>query len=152
MSFKQKLQYFHLGFVYLVAAFVMPFFFLAPILALLTNNFVLIAPVRSYVLHRFPYFIAMSVAYGIISYPTPLHESLPDVDWTFSNLYPCHLDCPSLKKEEARLSSKCEANWKDRKEKPLAGHSSSRRDYLAFYFLSDLYIHQGSCCLGIFIF
>ena len=71
LTFKQKLQYFNLGFVYLVAAFVMPLFFLAPILALLTNNFVLIAPVRSYVLHRFPYFIAMSVAYGIISYPTP---------------------------------------------------------------------------------
>ena len=71
LTFKQKLQYFNLGFVYLVAAFVMPIFFLAPILALLTNNFVLTVPVRSYVLHRFPYFIAMSVAYGIISYPTP---------------------------------------------------------------------------------
>lgn len=71
LTFKQKLQYFNLGFVYLVAAFVMPIFFLAPILALLTNNFVLTVPVRSYVLHRFPYFVAMSVAYGIISYPTP---------------------------------------------------------------------------------
>ncbi len=71
LSFKQKFQYFHLGFVYLVAAFVMPLFFLTPIVALLTNNFVLTAPVSSYVLHRFPYFIAMSVAYGIINYPTP---------------------------------------------------------------------------------
>ena len=70
LSFKQKFQYFHLGFVYLVAAFVMPFFFLTPILALLTNNFVLTAPVRSYVLHRFPYFISMSIAYGILNYPT----------------------------------------------------------------------------------
>jgi hypothetical protein len=49
----------------------MPLFFLAPILALLTNNFVLTVPVRSYVLHRFPYFIAMSIAYGILNYPTP---------------------------------------------------------------------------------
>ena len=71
LSFKQKFQYFHLGFVYLVAAFVMPLFFLTPILALLTNKFVLTAPVSSYVLHRFPYFIAMSVAYGILNYPTP---------------------------------------------------------------------------------
>ncbi len=71
LTFKQKLQYFHLGFVYLVAAFVMPLFFLTPTWALLTNNFVLIAPVNEYVLHRFPYFIAMSVAYGILNYPTP---------------------------------------------------------------------------------
>jgi cellulose synthase (UDP-forming) len=70
LTFKQKLQYFHLGFVYLVAAFVMPLFFLTPIWALLTHQFVLIAPVRSYVLHRFPYFIAMSLAYGILNYPT----------------------------------------------------------------------------------
>jgi len=71
LTFKQKLQYLNLGFVYLVAAFVMPLFFLTPILALLTNNFVLSAPVRSYVLHRFPYFISMSIAYGLLNYPTP---------------------------------------------------------------------------------
>jgi cellulose synthase (UDP-forming) len=70
LTFKQKLQYFNLGFVYLVSAFVMPLFFLTPIWALLTHQFVLIAPVKSYVLHRFPYFIAMSLAYGIINYPT----------------------------------------------------------------------------------
>lgn len=71
LTFKQKLQYFHLGYVYLVAAFIMPLFFITPIIALLTGNFVLITPIRSYVLHRFPYFISMSVAYGILNYPTP---------------------------------------------------------------------------------
>ncbi|MEW6376999.1 MAG: glycosyltransferase family 2 protein [Thermodesulfobacteriota bacterium] len=71
LTFKQKLQYFHLGYVYLVAAFVMPLFFFTPIWALLTNNFVLDAPVRSYVIQRFPYFVAMSIAYGILNYPTP---------------------------------------------------------------------------------
>ncbi len=71
LSFKQKLQYFHLGFVYLVAAFVMPFFFITPILALLVQEFVLTSPVATYVIHRFPYFIAMSMAYGLINYPTP---------------------------------------------------------------------------------
>ncbi len=70
LTFKQKLQYAHLGFVYLVAAFTMPFFYITPIIALLTAKFVLTAPVSSYVLHRFPYFIAMSLAYGIINYPT----------------------------------------------------------------------------------
>jgi cellulose synthase (UDP-forming) len=71
LSLKQKLQYFHLGFVYLVAAFIMPIFFITPIIALLSRKFVLTAPVDSYVLHRFPYFIAMSIAYGILNFPTP---------------------------------------------------------------------------------
>lgn len=71
LSFKQKLQYFHLGFVYLVAAFVMPFFFITPILALLSQEFILTSPVKDYVVHRFPYFLAMSLAYGLINYPTP---------------------------------------------------------------------------------
>jgi cellulose synthase (UDP-forming) len=71
LTFKQKLQYFNLGFVYLVSAFVMPIFFITPVWALLTENFILTAPVADYVLHRFPYFIAMSVAYGILNYPTP---------------------------------------------------------------------------------
>jgi cellulose synthase (UDP-forming) len=71
LSFKQKMQYFHLGFVYLVAAFIMPLFFITPIISLLVNGFILTASVREYVLHRFPYFMAMSLAYGIINYPTP---------------------------------------------------------------------------------
>lgn len=70
LTFKQKLQYTHLGVVYLVAGFVMPFFYITPIVALLSNKFVLTAPVASYVIHRFPYFLAMSVAYGVINYPT----------------------------------------------------------------------------------
>jgi cellulose synthase (UDP-forming) len=71
LTLKQKVQYFHLGFVYLVAGFIMPLFFLTPIWALLTNNFVLMAPVQSYVCHRFPYFVAMSIAYGVLNFPTP---------------------------------------------------------------------------------
>jgi len=71
LSLKQKLQYIHLGFVYLVAAFIMPIFFITPIIALLSKKFVLTAPVDSYVFHRFPYFIAMSIAYGILNFPTP---------------------------------------------------------------------------------
>lgn len=70
LSFKQKLQYFHLGFVYLVAAFIMPMFFITPVISLLTKDFILTTSVREYVLHRFPYFLAMSLAYGIINYPT----------------------------------------------------------------------------------
>jgi len=71
LTFKQKLQYSNLGFVYLVSAFVMPIFFITPIWALLTEHFIITAPVRDYVLNRFPYFISMSVAYFILNYPTP---------------------------------------------------------------------------------
>ncbi len=71
LSLKQKFQYFHLGFVYLVAAFIMPIFFITPIISLLGKKFVLTASVDSYVLHRFPYFIAMTIAYGILNFPTP---------------------------------------------------------------------------------
>ena len=71
LSLKQKLQYFHLGFVYLVSAFIMPLFFLTPILSLLTYEYILSAPVREYVLNRAPYFIFMSLAYGLVNYPTP---------------------------------------------------------------------------------
>jgi cellulose synthase (UDP-forming) len=70
LTFKQKLQYFNLGFVYLVAAFVMPLFFLTPSVSLLSSTFVLTAPVAHYVLHRAPYFIVMSMSYALINYPT----------------------------------------------------------------------------------
>jgi cellulose synthase (UDP-forming) len=75
LTLKQQFQYFHLGFVYIVAGFVMPFFFITPIIALLTQKFVLLSPVSTYVLHRAPYFIAMSLAYGILNYPTPYMKS-----------------------------------------------------------------------------
>ncbi|MGZ6193074.1 MAG: SPOR domain-containing protein [Syntrophales bacterium] len=71
LNLKQKLQYFNLGFVYLVSAFIMPLFFLTPILSLLTQEYILSAPVREYILHRAPYFITMSLAYGMINFPTP---------------------------------------------------------------------------------
>jgi cellulose synthase (UDP-forming) len=71
LTLKQKLQYFNLGFVYLISAFIMPLFFITPILSLLAEKFILTAPVVQYVLYRSPYFIAMSLAYSIINYPTP---------------------------------------------------------------------------------
>jgi cellulose synthase (UDP-forming) len=71
LSFKQRLQYFNLGFVYLVSAFVIPLFFITPILSLLAEKFILTASVQQYVFHRAPYFVFMSLAYGLINYPTP---------------------------------------------------------------------------------
>ncbi len=87
LTLKQKLQYFNLGFVYLVSAFIMPFFFITPILSLLANKYILTAPVNQYVLHRSPYFIAMSLAYGLINYPTPYMKAFQM--WT--GLFPVFL-------------------------------------------------------------
>jgi len=70
LNLGQRLQYFNLGFVYLVSGFVMPIFFLTPIWSIFTSTFVLTAPIPSYIVHRLPYFIVMSVAYGLLNYPT----------------------------------------------------------------------------------
>ena len=108
LSFKQKLQYFHLGFVYLVAAFVMPFFFITPILALLSQEFILTSPVKDYVVHRFPYFLAMSLAYGLINYPTPYMKAFQM--WT--GLFPSFISATWIalrsrkKKPEYRVNVK----------------------------------------------
>ena len=71
LTFKQKMQYFNLGFVYLVSAFVMPIYFVVPVWTIFTGSFVLTASVDNYIMHRLPAFICMSVAYGILNYPTP---------------------------------------------------------------------------------
>lgn len=71
LSLRQRLQYFNLGFVYLVSAWFMPIFFLVPVLAIFFDIFVLTASIPDYIIHRLPYFLAMSVAYGILNYPTP---------------------------------------------------------------------------------
>ena len=71
LTFKQKMQYFNLGFVYLVSAFVMPIYFVVPVWTIFTGSFVLTASVENYIMHRLPAFICMSVAYGIVNYPTP---------------------------------------------------------------------------------
>ena len=71
LTLKQKMQYFNLGFVYLVSAFFMPLFFIVPIWAIFTSQFVLTASVPDYLSHRLPFFIAMSVGYAVLNYPTP---------------------------------------------------------------------------------
>ena len=70
LSWEQKLQYFHIGFVYLVSGWVMPVFFLVPIWTLFTNLPVLTAAVPSYILNRLPYFIVMALAYAALTFPT----------------------------------------------------------------------------------
>lgn len=71
LTFKQKLQYANLGFVYLVSAWFMPIFFLVPMVSILTSQAMLTASVPSYLFHRLPLFIVMAVAYELLNYPTP---------------------------------------------------------------------------------
>jgi cellulose synthase (UDP-forming) len=87
LTFKQKMQYFNLGFVYLVSAFVMPIFFLVPIWTIFTDSFVLNASVGNYLYHRLPAFICMSIAYGALNYPTPYLQ--PYQMWT--GLFPAFI-------------------------------------------------------------
>ncbi len=70
LTLRQKLQYFHIGFVYLISGWVMPVFFLVPIWSLFTFQPVLTASVPVYVVHRLPYFIITVVSYSLLTFPT----------------------------------------------------------------------------------
>ncbi len=108
LNLKQRLQYFHLGFVYLVAAFIMPLFFITPIWSLLTREFVLDAPISEYVLYRFPYFMAMSLAYGVINYPTPYGK--PFQMWT--GLFPVFIKATWLALRSRKTKPRYHVNSK----------------------------------------
>ena len=71
LTFRQKMQYLNLGFVYLVSAWFMPIFFLVPMVSIFTYQPVMTASVPAYILHRLPYFIIMALAYAVLNYPTP---------------------------------------------------------------------------------
>ena len=71
LTFRQMMQYFNLGFVYLVSAWSMPIFFIVPIMSIFTSQPVMTASVPAYILHRLPYFIIMALAYAVLNYPTP---------------------------------------------------------------------------------
>ena len=98
----------------------MPFFFITPILALLLQEFVLTAAVPTYVLHRFPYFIAMSLAYGLINYPTPYMKAFQM--WT--GLFPAFIRATGTallsrkKKPTYRVRRNVKPGEKTRKKSP----------------------------------
>ena len=57
LNFYQRLQYFQFGYHYLVFGIFLPIFFILPIWALFTHNFMLETPVWRYCLVRLPYFL-----------------------------------------------------------------------------------------------
>jgi cellulose synthase/poly-beta-1,6-N-acetylglucosamine synthase-like glycosyltransferase len=69
LSLKQKLQYVQVGFVYLVAGFIMPMYFLIPSWSLLTGKFLANAPVANYALFRGTYFLFTLLALVILEHP-----------------------------------------------------------------------------------
>lgn len=58
LSGQQKLQYLHFGYNYIAFGIFLPIFFLIPIWALLTHQFMLTASVLAYALARLPYALA----------------------------------------------------------------------------------------------
>ena len=56
LTIYQKLQYFHFGYNYLVFGVFLPIFFVLPIWALFSHQFMLDAPPLTYLLARLPYF------------------------------------------------------------------------------------------------
>ncbi|MGE5302608.1 MAG: glycosyltransferase [Alphaproteobacteria bacterium] len=69
LTLKQKFQYFQVGFVYLISAFVMPIYFLIPSWSLLTGHFLARAPVVDYALFRGVYFLFTLLALVILEHP-----------------------------------------------------------------------------------
>jgi hypothetical protein len=63
LSWLQRFQYAHLGLVYLYAGFVMPLFYVLPIIALFTGSYVMSTTWWMYALVRLPSFVVISLAY-----------------------------------------------------------------------------------------
>lgn len=67
LNWKQRLQYFHFGYHYLAFGLFLPIFFILPIWALFTHNFMLSASVWKYVVARLPYFIAQMASNKLLT-------------------------------------------------------------------------------------
>jgi cellulose synthase (UDP-forming) len=63
LSFRQKFQYAHTGFVYLFAGFMMPLFYVLPVVALTTGQCVIVTEFWSYLLYRLPAVVFSMAAY-----------------------------------------------------------------------------------------
>lgn len=67
LSWSQKLQYLHFGYNYISFGVFLPVFFLLPIWALFTHNFMLDADLWKYLLARLPYFIVYIAANKLLT-------------------------------------------------------------------------------------
>jgi len=67
LSFYQRLQYFHVGYHYVVFGLFLPIFFVLPIWALFTHHFMLHEPFWYYIAARTPYFLLYLISNKIIT-------------------------------------------------------------------------------------
>lgn len=84
LTLKQKLQYFQVGFVYMVSGFAMPIYFLVPSWSLLTGHFLANGPVADYVLYRGLYFLFTLLA--LVTLERPVDSRKPYKIW--AGLFP----------------------------------------------------------------
>ncbi|UCD35643.1 MAG: glycosyltransferase [Nitrospiraceae bacterium] len=64
----QRMQYFHIGFHYVVFGIFLPVFFIIPIWALFTHHFILKEPFWRYIIARTPYFLLYLLSNKITTY------------------------------------------------------------------------------------
>jgi len=69
LTLPQRLQYFYTGYGYLVAAFILPFFFLIPSWSLLTGTFLLHTPASHYAGFRGVYLVLTVLTLMVLEYP-----------------------------------------------------------------------------------
>ncbi|MBW1788882.1 MAG: glycosyltransferase [Deltaproteobacteria bacterium] len=67
LNLRQRLQYFHFGYHYVTFGLFLPIFFLLPICALFTHQFMLPEPLWRYVLARLPYFLFYIITNQILT-------------------------------------------------------------------------------------
>jgi cellulose synthase (UDP-forming) len=70
LSLVQKMQYFQIGFTYLVSGFVMPVFLLVPAWSLFTGNFIIHTSVWLYVLYRGIYLLTQTLGFFLLNHPS----------------------------------------------------------------------------------
>jgi len=76
LSLKQKFQYAHIGLVYLFAGFIMPFFYLIPLLSLFSGRAVIDVNFWIYILYRAPSFVLTAYTYKLAAYPNPYYQAI----------------------------------------------------------------------------
>lgn len=87
LTFRQKLQYFSIGFSYVQNAIFMPFFFILPSWALITGKFPITAPLATYAEYRGFYLLLSLMAASYLQHPKSSGKSFR----MWVGLFPVHL-------------------------------------------------------------
>jgi cellulose synthase (UDP-forming) len=77
LSLKQKFHYAHIGLVYLFAGFIMPFFYVLPILSLYTGQLVIHTEFWRYLVYRMPSLFCTAFTYKMAATPTSKMAATP---------------------------------------------------------------------------